>query len=178
MSEISTPVSSRVSYVKIGSGPTVVLLHGFPESHTLWRNICNELAAENTVIMPDFPGSGSSVLEQDTSISQMADCVITILDNEKIEKAVIAGHSMGGYVGFALAAAHPLRLAGMSLVHSIPAADDEEKKKTRWRSIDIILKGGKEAFIRQMVPNLFSESFRQSNPQVVEEQVLLTLQLP
>jgi len=160
MPEISTPVSSTVYYCKMGSGPAVVLLHGFPESGTLWQNIWHELAASYTVIIPDFPGSGKSVLEKETSIAEMAECVNDIMNNEGIDSAVIAGHSMGGYVAFAFADMYPGKVKGLTLVHSTPEADDDEKIKTRLKSIELIRKGAKNTFITHMVPNLFSENFK------------------
>lgn len=176
MPEISTPVSSSVFYRKLGSGPVLALLHGFPESSNIWRNIWYELAKDYTLIIPDFPGSGESVLEKETSIAQMADCVAAILKYEKISKAVVAGHSMGGYIGFAFAAQYPDMIAGLSVVHSTPLPDDEEKKKTRLKSIELILNGGKNAFVRQMIANLFAPSFRVANPDIIETQVALALE--
>jgi pimeloyl-ACP methyl ester carboxylesterase len=177
MPEISTVVTSRLSYRKMGSGPVVFLLHGFPESSPLWRNIWDELSRSFTLFMPDFPGSGNSVLEKDTGIGDMADCVKSIMDTEGISKAVVAGHSMGGYVAFAFAAKYLERVQGLSLIHSIPLPDDEEKKKNRLKSIDLVQKGAKKAFVSQMIPNLFSESFKHSNPAVVEEQVQQALEI-
>ena len=171
MPEISTSVSSNVYYRKMGSGPAIVLLHGFPESGTLWQNIWDELAASYTVIIPDFPGSGKSILEKETSIVEMAECLNAILDNEGIDTAVIAGHSMGGYVAFAFADKYPGKVKGLTLVHSTPEADDDEKIKTRLKSIELIRKGAKLTFITYMVPNLFSELFKQSKPLIVKQQV-------
>jgi pimeloyl-ACP methyl ester carboxylesterase len=176
MPEISTAVSSKVSYEKTGSGPVLVLLHGFPESSSLWRNVAPELSKSFTLIMPDFPGSGKSPLEKETSIADMADCVADILKAEGITKAVVAGHSMGGYVAFAFAVKYSDKLAGLSVVHSTPLADDEERKKIRLKAIDVIEKGGKSAFVRQMVTNLFAEDFKQNHPEVVEEQIALAME--
>ena len=171
MPEISTPVSSRVNYRKMGEGPVLVLLHGFPESGTLWQNIWDELAACYTLIIPDFPGSGNSVLDRDTSIKDMAACVKAILDNEGVDKAVLAGHSMGGYVAFSFAAAYPGRIAGLSVIHSSPQADDAEKVKNRLKSIELIRRGAKNTFISHMIPNLFSDAFKHNNPLIVKGQV-------
>ncbi len=171
MPEISTSVSSHLFYRKMGSGPVLVLLHGFPESGTLWRNVWDSLSASFTLIVPDFPGSGNSVLERETTMEEIAACVKAILDAENTDKAVIAGHSMGGYAAFAFAAAYPDRVAGLSLVHSTPDADSEEKKNTRLKVIELILKGGKSAFINQMVPDLFSAGYKRSNPLPVKNQV-------
>ncbi len=176
MPEIKTNITSRLHYIKMGSGPALVLLHGFPESHKIWRMVWEQLSQAYTLIMPDFPGSGGSLLEGETSIEQMADCVKEILVNEQIEQAVIAGHSMGGYTAFAFAAKYPELTKGLSIIHSSPAADDDEKKQTRLRSIELIRKGGKSAFIRQMVTNLFPDSFRASDPELIEAQIQSALE--
>ena len=162
---------SPLYYRKMGAGPALVLLHGFPESGTIWKNICDDLAASFTLIIPDLPGSGNSKLDTDTGLDQMADLVKQILDKEGINKAVIAGHSMGGYVAFAFADKYPDRLSGLSLVHSTPLADDDEKKITRQKTITLIRKGSKNVFISQMIPNLFSDAFKRSNPEIVKQQV-------
>ena len=164
-------ITAPLYYRKIGTGPAVILLHGFPESGALWKNIWNELAVSSTLIIPDLPGSGNSLLEADTGIEQMAGYVKTIMDIEGINKAVIAGHSMGGYVALAFADSYPDSVSGLSLIHSTPLADDEEKKKIRLKSIELIRKGAKKTFISQMVPNLFSDAFKQSEPEIVKQQV-------
>jgi pimeloyl-ACP methyl ester carboxylesterase len=164
-------------YEKTGSGPHLMLLHGFPASGILWRNICDQLGKSFTVIIPDLPGSGNGELSKETNISGMAEMVYAIIQKEKISKIVIAGHSMGGYVALAFARRYPEKLAGLSLVHSTTDADDEEKKKARRQAITLIQKGAKKAFIAQMVPNLFSAAFSASNPLVIKQQTEQSLEL-
>ena len=170
------PAVAPFFYRKMGSGPAVVLLHGFPESGTLWKNIWDELAAHNTLIIPNLPGSGETPLVP-MSIAEMAEGVKNILDIEQIDTAVVAGHSMGGYTAFAFADLFPERVAGISAVHSTTADDDDEKKKLRVKSIELIQRGAKELFIENMVPNLFSDDFKQSNKAVVEEQIRESLKM-
>lgn len=171
MPEISTIVSSRLYYRKMGSGPALFLLHGFPESSPLWRNIWDELSSSFTLFLPDFPGSGESILERETTMSDMAACVKEIADHEKLDKVVVAGHSMGGYAALAFAAQYPEKVAGLSLVHSTTLPDDDERKKNRLKSIELIRKGARTTFVSQMVPNLFSEVFRNAHPAIVAEQI-------
>ena len=168
---------SPLYYRRTGKGPAVVLIHGFPESGTMWDNIVGELSSSFTLIIPDLPGSGNSKLDHNASIDQMAVSVKAILDREGINKAVIAGHSMGGYVALAFADLYPERTSGLSLVHSIQLADDDEKKKVRTKSIELIQKGAKSSFISQMVPNLFSDAFKRSDPKIVEEQVAQAMKM-
>ena len=161
----------------MGSGPAIVLLHGFPESGTLWRFVWDQLAESNTLIIPDLPGSGDSILDKNLTISEMSDCIKAILDKENINKVVFAGHSMGGYTGFAFANKYPGSLAGLSVVHSSPLADDDEKKINRKKVIEVVRKGAREAFLRQMVPGLFAPDFLLSCPAAVEEQVNNSLKM-
>ncbi len=177
MPEISTPVCKGLFYRKMGNGPVLILIHGFPSDGTVWSQIQQELSESFTLLIPDLPGSGSSHLEGIADIGYMTDCIKALMGAEGIKKAVIAGHSMGGYVGCEFAVRYPDLVAGLSLIHSVPVADDEEKKNLRLKSIELIRKGGKSTFIRQLIPNLFSNNFKQTNPAVVESQVKLALEL-
>jgi len=69
-------------------------------------------------------------------------------------------------------------LAGLSLIHSTATADDAEKKEKRRKTIELIRKGGKEQFIRGMIPTLFSEQFRNAHPEVMDERIEDGLKLP
>ena len=178
MPEITTSAGSSVFYRKMGTGPAMVLLHGFPESGVLWRYIWDTLSESFTLIIPDLPGSGNSPLTNTISLSEMAVRVKAILDAEAISKAVIAGHSMGGYVALAFAHQFPECVVGLSLVHSTPAADDAEKKSNRAKVIEIVNNGGRETFLKQMIPNLFAEDFKRDAPLLVKEQLNNALNMP
>lgn len=169
---LSTEKFSSLHYLRYGQGFPIVLIHGFPESGTLWNNLGKMLAEHFTLIVPDLPGAGSSrTTSEHLSMEDMAEVIAAILQREGFPGAVIAGHSMGGYVALAMAALYPHLIKGLSLVHSTAKADSEEKIQTRLKSIQLIRKGGKEAFVKGMIPNLFSEQFRQRNPDVIAEQI-------
>jgi pimeloyl-ACP methyl ester carboxylesterase len=168
----------KLFYRKFGNGPALVLLHGFPESGVLWQQVWPALAEHFTVLVPDLPGSGdSSRGTMKITMESMADAVNGMLEAENIESAVFAGHSMGGYVSLAFASKCGQKVKGLSMVHSTAYADDEEKKNNRRKAIELIRKGGREAFIRQMIPALFSSATKQTRPGIVEKQVDSGLQL-
>lgn len=172
MKEISTEVFPKLSYRKEGSGDAVVLIHGFPDDGELWREVMPMLSKQFAVIVPDLPCSGGSTYKgEQLTIDLLADSIKTILDHEGISKAVFVGHSMGGYVALAIADKFRNLVRGLSLVHSTPVADDEEKKIIRKKAIDIIEKGGKSAFIRQMIPNLFSDVTINKRKELVQHQI-------
>ncbi|NDC43060.1 MAG: alpha/beta hydrolase [Chitinophagia bacterium] len=169
--------ASRMHYEAEGSGPAIVLLHGFPENGSLWQNILPQLTSYR-VIVPDLPGAVGSTLERETSIDDMAGLVYDVLTQEGITRAVVAGHSMGGYVALSMARQFPQALAGLCLVHSSPFPDDEEKKANRLRVINLIERGAKEAFLDQMVPSLFAESFRTNHSSIIEQQIQRSYLMP
>lgn len=156
---ISTNKYPQLSYTMSGNGNVIVLIHGFPLDGSIWDGILSVLSAEYRVIVPDVPGCGQSTFSgSELSIEDIAESIHLILAEEKIEQAVIAGHSMGGYAALAFAELYPDMICGLGLMHSFATSDNEEKKEQRRKSIELFKKGGKEPFIKQMVPVLFAES--------------------
>ena len=86
-----------IAYNFTGSGPALVLLHGFLESKAIWDDYTEVLLHDFTVIAIDLPGHGESdVIAETHSMQLMAETVKTVLYSENISEIVIAGHSMGG----------------------------------------------------------------------------------
>jgi pimeloyl-ACP methyl ester carboxylesterase len=168
MPNLDTSIAPAVNYHMVGKGPALVLLHGFPESSAIWQPIGAFLSQWYTVIMPDMPGVGATPYLQPASIADMAIIVKEILEELDIPKAVIYGHSMGGYIALAFAHQFPECVAGLSLIHSTPEADNEEKIINRRRVMEIIRNGGKSAFIEQMIPNLFATSYVARCPEIIQ----------
>lgn len=155
-----------LSYKKIGSGPAIVLIHGFPNDGSTWTSLIPLLSKNYTYIIPDLPGAGRSTYLPNLSLQIMAEGVNSILDKELIESAIWVGHSMGGYTCMEAAVLFPKKIKGISLVHSLASADSEEKIETRKKSIKLLYNGeaGKAVFLKAMAENLFDLSFLTSNP--------------
>jgi pimeloyl-ACP methyl ester carboxylesterase len=145
--------------------PPLILLHGFAEDSSVWDNQVAYLKNNHRLIIPDLPGSGkSSPSPGDTTMEELAHSVKTILDTEAISECVLIGHSMGGYITLAFAELYPGMLKAFGLFHSTSYADSDEKKAARRKGIDFIRKNGSAPFIKQSVPNLFSETTRKEHP--------------
>jgi pimeloyl-ACP methyl ester carboxylesterase len=176
---ITTKNFPAIAYRRYGAGPAIMLLHGFPASGSVWGAIVFHLSQSHTVLVPDIPGSGDSILDGEAvSIEELAAIVPAILDDAAIEKCTLAGHSMGGYISLAAAGLYGNRLNGLSLVHATALADDEEKKAKRRKAVTLIRKGGREEFIRGMIPGLFSEKFKKTHPEVVQAHISEGLKRP
>jgi len=158
----------KICYTVAGEGQPVLLVHGFTEDSDVWKYQRNELSRHYRLILPDLPGSGGSELTDGFSMELAAECLLQILDEEKIGRTVVIGHSMGGYITLALAEKYPQRLLAFGLCHSTAYADSEEKKANRQRGIDFIRTHGSYDFIKQSIPNLFSPESRISMDDAVK----------
>ena len=105
------------------------------------------------------------------TIESMTAAVKDMLDRESIERCILIGHSMGGYIALAFAEAYQERLSAFGFFHSTAYADTEEKKAGRLKSIAFIREHGAEPFIRQSVPNLFAPETREDRPGLVEDMI-------
>ncbi|MBH0115917.1 alpha/beta hydrolase [Salinibacterium sp. NG253] len=104
-----------------GTGPAVVLLHGTSATHAVWEPISEALADHATVIALDQRGHGrSDKPEHGYSARDFADDVIMLLDALKIDRAIIAGHSLGGRNAWVTAALYPERVSGVVVVDYTP----------------------------------------------------------
>lgn len=143
-------------YEEAGRGLPVVLLHGFPMDHTIWHRLVPLLENEARLIMPDMRGHGRSPAEgRVSSMRLMAEDVLCLLDRLKIDRAIVVGHSMGGYVALAFANAYPGRLAGLGLLASQAAADLPEKRQNRLKLVERIRRRG-NALLAESMPAALS----------------------
>ncbi|RMA65814.1 alpha/beta fold hydrolase [Ulvibacter antarcticus] len=152
--------NTQIYYKLSGTGPAIVLLHGFLESSRMWDYFVPILAQNSTVITIDLPGHGKSgFIGKEHGMELMADVVFSILNKHQIQKGVFAGHSMGGYVALAIAEKYADSIDKLILINSTPAEDSEERKINRDRAIKVIVKNP-EAFISMAISNLFAEETR------------------
>lgn len=144
-----------------GSGDAVVLLHGFTESSSVWNFFAEKLSRSFRVITIDLPGHGKSeCIGEIHPMEQMGDAVKAVLDHLSISKAVIIGHSMGGYVALAMARVYPSLFKGLGLFHSTSLADSEEAREGREKAIRII-REDHQGFLFNFIPELFASENRE-----------------
>lgn len=149
----------KISYRIKGSGPTLVMLHGFLMSSATWGVFLEQLSFSYQVVAPDFPGHGiSEFIPPSNSMDSMADSVAKILEEEKIESFFLLGHSMGAYVALSFFERYPEKIVKLLLLNSHPFADTPEKIKIRHRAIDVIKTGRKDLFLHLALKELFPYS--------------------
>jgi pimeloyl-ACP methyl ester carboxylesterase len=157
----------RIAYTDQGKGMPVVLLHGFTESLDIWDDYSHELSPTFRVICVDLPGHGhSECVDEVHSMDLMAEVVLEILDKLGVSDFAILGHSMGGYVSLAVAEKQPERIKGLCLFHSTAAADSEEARENRSRTIEFV-RNHRISFLSSFIPNLFAEASRSKFPEQI-----------
>ena len=119
-----------------GSGKPIYLLHGLALDHSIWLEMADYYADQAHFIIPDLRGHGCTPLgNADASLEQLANDVIQLADSLGHQKFILAGHSLGGYIALALAAAHPERLAGLVTVTSHARAVSPDKLESRFEQV-------------------------------------------
>ncbi len=149
---------ATINIVDEGTGIPVVLLHGYLESLEIWKSFSGKLKQFFRIIRIDLPGHGDSgILQKIHTMEQLAEATRFVLDALFIDKCVLIGHSMGGYVTLAFRELYPERLMGFSLFHSTPFPDNLEKKQARDREIDLVKQHKKDLIVNTNIPNVFAE---------------------
>lgn len=149
----------QLHYDKIGQGLPVVLLHGLGLNNKIWLPVANLLKHRNRTILPDLRGHGqSSTGLADGNMKQLAEDVLRLFDDLKVEMAILGGHSMGGYVALAFAEMFPERLTGFALIASNTQADPVEKREARLKDANRVMIEGSSVVGDTLVPRLTTDS--------------------
>jgi len=109
---------ARIHYVRAGSGRTVILLHGYPETSYAWRRVIPGLAAKFDVIAPDLPGLGESEPPRDYAKSVVAERIWRLAQELDIDRFALVSADMGGPVAFWLAMEHPEAVSHFVFIES------------------------------------------------------------
>ncbi|MET9126286.1 alpha/beta fold hydrolase [Streptomyces sp. NPDC004528] len=111
-----------------GSGSPVVLLHGFPQTHLMWRHVAERLSAEHTVICPDLRGYGASDKPAATAPDvyakrAMAADIVTLAAALGHERFALVGHDRGALVAFRAGLDHPETITHLGILDVVPTLD-------------------------------------------------------
>jgi 3-oxoadipate enol-lactonase len=162
----------RVRYLATGVGRPLVLLHAFPLSADLWRPQLALPPDGCRLVAPDLRGLGRSerapgrgeagrVTMDDYAADALAFC-----DALGLDRFVLAGLSMGGYVAFALLRQAPDRVSGLLVADTRTEADSDEARENRRAMRAMVLDTGVDAVADAMLPKLLGETSRAEQPEL------------
>ena len=160
----------EMAYDDVGSGPVVVLLHGYPFNRSMWREQAQALeSAHYRVITPDLRGHGeTTVTTEPATMEEMARDVVALLDELDIERVTLGGLSMGGYVALAFYRRFPLRARALILADTRPQADTPEAARNREEQAQKILKEGIGSIADDFLKKVLTPETLQQKPETVE----------
>ncbi len=176
-----------VSYLDVtGPGPaasarTLVLLHAFPLAADMWRPQLEVVPPGWRFVAPDLRGFGQSQVGDPSfpaSMEGYARDVVALVDHLRLDRVVVGGLSMGGYVAFALLAAAPERVGGLVLADTRPEADDEAARANRDQMAATLAAGGPQAVFERVQGALVGSTTGESRPDVVQAVRRLVLAQP
>ncbi|MGO1317239.1 MAG: alpha/beta fold hydrolase [Cellulomonadaceae bacterium] len=167
-----------VHQMRPGTGLPLVLLHGFPLDTRMWRDVVDLIPGQTPVYGVDLPGLGESPTGDDVaqtlglpaepSLDVSADGVAAALALAGVERAVVAGLSMGGYVVLALLERHPDLVAGAGLVDTKAGADPEEARANRLRVAEQVLREEKVDAVLGMRTSTLGRTNRVTRPDLAD----------
>ncbi|MDR0593620.1 MAG: alpha/beta hydrolase [Bifidobacteriaceae bacterium] len=152
--------------VPAGQAP-LVLLHAFPLSSQMWGPMAVDLP-ELPILAFDLPGAGFSPTLEPATIEAAGRAVIDSLTELGVDRAVVAGVSMGGYVAMSILRDAPERLAGVFLMHTKAEADGPEARRGRLETARQVLAAGSTEILRPMASKMVSPTSRATSPGLVE----------
>jgi 3-oxoadipate enol-lactonase len=157
----------KIAYDEAGSGTPLLLVHGFPHNRTLWRPQLSGLARHFRCIAPDLRGFGESDARGPYTMDRYADDLAGLLDALGIERAAVAGISMGGYITFAFWRRHRARVTALVLANTRAGPDSAEARAGREAMIDLARTRGAAAVADAMIERMVGASTRRRAPELV-----------
>ena len=161
----------KVCYDDFGNGKVpVIFIHGFPFDKSSWKPQMDFLKNTNRVIAYDIRGFGKSIADNETtSMSLFADDLIKFMDALQLDKAIVCGLSMGGYILMNAAIRYPNRFKAIILSDTQCIADSPKAKEKRYKIIDQIESNGINDFASDYIKNVFRKESIDNNQGLVEK---------
>jgi pimeloyl-ACP methyl ester carboxylesterase len=164
--------SSLLSYYQKGEKKpsAIVMLHGFCEDKSIWKDLQDRLSENYNTISIDLPGFGNNKENQTWStIADFAKEVHRLVNSLQISQCVMVGHSLGGYVTLAFAELFPALMKGIVMFHSTALADSPQKTENRNKAIEFVTNNGTKDFVKNLIPTLFNQQNKHVYKQHIED---------
>jgi pimeloyl-ACP methyl ester carboxylesterase len=154
-----------------GAGTPLVLLHAFPLDGRMWAPQVEALAGTYQVIVPDLRGFGAARDQavEEAGMDLLADDVARLLEDRGLDRVVLGGLSLGGYVALAFLRRHADRVSGLVLFGAKATADGDQARKERLEMVERVLAEGSGFVAEAMLPGLLGQTSREHRPEVVEK---------
>ena len=160
---------------------TLVLLHGFPHDRSLWAaqvESASEVFPDIRILVPDLPGFGRSSPAPGAGMDVYADAIERLLTTAGVERAVIGGLSMGGYIALAFWRRHAARVRALLLMDTKAPSDTDAAREKRHELIATVKQDGIGALVPGMLASQLGETTRRDDPSLVERVEVMLRRAP
>ena len=152
----------------LGEGPPLLLIHAYPLDGRIWDEQRHVLSRVSRLLIPDCRGFGRSAdLGPGPTLEDHARDMAMILDHQRIDRAFIAGISMGGYIALAFLELFPERVSGLVLANTRSQADTEEQRTVRLATAERAEAVGIDAVVQGLPEKMLSEYTRRECPDLI-----------
>ena len=153
-----------------GTGDPIVLLHAFPLNGRMFEPQMEAVAETRRLVAPDLPGFGRSPrTPAQPDVRYYAECIRGLLDRLGLERVVLGGVSMGGYVTFECIRLFSGRVSGLILANTRPEPDTEEMRENRKKMAQRVAEEGVEILIELQMERLLARSTLENDEEVVDK---------
>jgi len=167
---LTTINGTKLAFDDFGDGPSVVLIHGFPLCRRMWAPQVEPLVdAGFRVVLPDLRGFGDSAGGPPGSMERYADDIVALLDYLGIDRAIVGGMSMGGYVLLDLLERYRERLGAALFIVTRAAADDATGRDKRDALIAAVQQGNNLLVADTFAGLLFADTTVASRPELIKQ---------
>jgi pimeloyl-ACP methyl ester carboxylesterase len=159
----------EISYVDIGEGPAVVLIHGHPFDATMWNPQVELLSKSYRVIVPELRGYGRTTKPpkvRETRFDLFASDILSLLDTLYVDTFVLGGLSMGGQVVLEIFRQAKHRVHALILADTFAGLDREDVRELRFVTADRIEREGMNAYAEEILLKMITPENAKSSPQL------------
>ncbi len=160
-----------LAYQDVGAGPEVILVHGHPLDHTMWRPQVEFLSSHYRLIVPELRGYGITPLppgKQVTLLDDFAEDILALADHLHVDRFALAGLSLGGQIALETWRQAPQRIRGLVLADTFASLDTPEQKQTRLATADRFDREGFGNFATDSLHKMMTPANAQAFPTVAE----------
>jgi pimeloyl-ACP methyl ester carboxylesterase len=163
---------NNLSVFTLGSSDSraIIFVHGFPYDHNMWEAQIQELGKDCSCVSYDIRGLGDSPAgDGQFTMESFVDDLEIILDEQKLNKPILCGLSMGGYISLRALERMPERFSAAILCDTRSEADNNEGKLKRAAGIKRIIKEGLAPFVKDFITNCFGDDFKQNKNEELQK---------
>ena len=151
---------------------SILFVHGFPYDHTMWNSQIDQLKSDYYCVSYDIRGLGKSqVGDGQYTMESYADDLIKVIKGLDLDKPILCGLSMGGYIAFRAIERNQHLFGGLILCDTKAASDNDDGKLVRVAKIAQINEEGLDAFVESFVPTCFSQISIENDSELVERTI-------